>query len=582
MRAVLTVLGVVFGFVLGFASIPSVDAQVATTDRQIAEGKQIFRFDTFGDEAHWGDTLQLHLAIAGAARGGVGPGVSPNTALAVGLKVDVEALPLSLQQALQAGQVNLDDPGTTLALLSLNAVVGVRGFFNPDGTMKSMGITCAFCHSTVDNSFAPGIGRRLDGWPNRDLNVGAIVALAPNLQPIADRLGVTVPTVQTVLNSWGPGKYDAELNMDGKAFQPDQITSAATLLPAAFGLAGVNLHTYTGWGSVTYWNAYVANTQMRGKGTFFDPRLNDPVKFPLAVATGDWNLRNQPDLISSKLGALHVYQLSLVAPTPPAGSFDAAAARRGRAVFNGKANCARCHVPPVFAEPGWPMHTPAEIGIDNFQATRSPDEMYRTTPLNGLWTHMKGGFYHDGRFATLLDVVNNYNTLFVLALTEPEKSDLIEYLKSLPTNFAASVGIFRNGAWFLDKNGNGRLDDCLTDTCHASFGGLASDIPLIGDWTGDGVRKIGIYRQGSWFLDSNGNGVSDGCTVDACLGPFGGLNGDIPVVGDWNGDGRAKPGIYRQGSWFLDLNANGFWDGCGIDGCQGPFGELAADLPVVK
>jgi len=406
------------------------DPMLIKAEREFVKGRHIFRFDTFGDEAFWGDALQLHLAIAGQGLGGVGTGVSPNTALAVGLKVDVEALPQALIQALRLGQVNLDDPATTLTLLEMDAVVGVQGFFNPDGTLRSIGITCALCHSTVNDSFAPGIGQRLDGWANRDLNVGAIVALAPNLLPIADRLGVDVNTVKAVLNSWGPGKYDAELNQDGKAFRPDGKT-AATLLPAAFGLGGVNLHTYTGWGAVTHWNAYVANTQMRGKGTFFDPRLNDPVKFPIAVKTGDWNLRNEPDLITSKLPALHFYQLGLVAPAPPRGSFDPMAARRGKAVFNIKANCARCHVPPLFAEPGWPMHTAQEIGIDDFQAQRSPDGMYRTTPLKGLWTHMKGGFYHDGRFATLLDVVNHYNALFVLGLTEQEKNDLIEYLKSL-------------------------------------------------------------------------------------------------------------------------------------------------------
>jgi hypothetical protein len=447
MKTLLKVFIILCASVLGFSWISIVGAQVATTpeiiaplkspdptlikaERDFEKGRNIFRFDTFGDEAFWGDTLRLHQAIAPVGRGGIGPGVSPSTALAVGLKVDVEALPLALQFAIKMGQVDLNDPATTLALLKIDAVVGVRGFFNPEGSIKSIGITCALCHSTVDDSFAPGIGRRRDGWANRDLNVGAIVALAPNLQPLADRLGVDVATVKTVLNSWGPGKYDAELNQDGKAFRPDG-KSAATLLPAAFGLAGVNLHTYTGWGAVTYWNAYVANTQMRGKGTFFDPRLNDPLKFPVAVKTGDWNLRPEIDLITAKLPALHVYQLSLAAPRPPKGSFDLQAAQRGRVVFNVKANCVRCHVPPLFAEPGWAMHSPAEMGIDDFQAKRSPDGMYRTAPLKGLWTHMKGGFYHDGRFATLLDVVNHYDTLFALALTAQEKSDLIEYLKSL-------------------------------------------------------------------------------------------------------------------------------------------------------
>lgn len=217
---------------------------------------------------------------------------------------------------------------------------------------------------------------------------------------------------------------------DGKAFRPDG-KSAATLLPAAFGLAGVNNHTWTGWGSVAHWNAYVATTQMRGQGTFFDPRLNNPEKFPIAVKTGEWNIRKQPDLITAKLPALHLFQLAIPAPGPPEGSFDRAAASRGQSVFASKAQCARCHVPPLFVEPGWPMHTPAEIGIDDFQAKRSPDERYRTAPLKGLWTHMKGGFYHDGRFATLQDVINHYQAHFTLGLAEPEINDLVEYLKSL-------------------------------------------------------------------------------------------------------------------------------------------------------
>jgi hypothetical protein len=396
----------------------------------VASGRQIFRHDTFGSEAFWGDRLRLHQAIAGAANGGVGPGVSPKTALAVGLKVDVNALPAPLVQQLRRGEVNLDDPATTVALLKLDAVVGVKGFTDASGGVRAMGITCALCHSTVDDSFAPGIGNRLDGWPNRDLNVGAIVALSPDLTPFTSLLGVDEATVKTVLNSWGPGKFDAELILDGKAFRPDG-KSAATLLPAAFGLAGVNLHTYTGWGSVTHWNGFVANLEMHGRGTFYDPRLNDAVKFPIAAREGMGNVRNDPDLISAKLPALHFYQLAIPAPRPPAGSFDAGAAARGTQVFNGKAQCARCHVPPLFTEPGWNMHTPEEIGIDDFQAKRSPDERYRTTPLKGLFARSKGGFYHDGRFATYLDVVNHYNSALGLGLTDAEKNDLVEYLKSL-------------------------------------------------------------------------------------------------------------------------------------------------------
>lgn len=396
----------------------------------IDQGKQTFRFDTFGDEAFWGDTLKLHQAIAGSKLGGVGGGVSPKTALAVGLKVDMDALPNELVTSLKAGKVNLDDPATTLALLKLNSVVGVKGIFDTKGGLVSMGITCALCHSTVDDAFIPGIGHRLDGWANRDLNVGVIASLAPNLDPVAKRLHTDVETVKKVFVSWGPGKYDAEILEDGKAFRPDG-KSAATLLPAAFGLAGVNLHTYGGWGGVTHWNAYVANTQMHGKGTFYDPRMNDPAKYPLAVENKDWNMRSTPDMVTSKLAALHFYQLAIPAPMAPQGSFDKNAAARGEAIFKGKADCARCHVPPLFTEPGWNMHKPAEIGIDDFQSMRSPDGMYRTTPLKGLWTHQKGGFFHDGRFATLLDVINHYNTVLDLKLSDQEKDYLVEYLKSI-------------------------------------------------------------------------------------------------------------------------------------------------------
>jgi hypothetical protein len=394
------------------------------------QGQRTFRFDTFGDEAFWGDTLGLHKAIEGAKLGGVGPGVSPKTALAVGLKVDVDALPASLIGALKSGQVNLDDPATTLALLKLNAVIGVTGFFNNQGTLRAVGIQCAICHSVVDNSLAPGIGHRRDGWANRDLNVGAIIGLSPNLKPVADLLQVDEPTVRTVVNSWGPGKFDAELFLDGKAFRPDGKT-AATLIPPAFGLAGVNLHTSTGWGSVTYWNAFVANLEMHGQGTFYDPRLNDASQFPVAARAGFGNVRNGPDRITPKLAALQFYQLALTAPTPPKGSFDGAAAARGKVVFNGQAQCASCHVAPLFTEPGWNMHTPQEIGVDDFQANRAPDHRYRTTPLRGLWTHQTGGFYHDGRFATLREVVDHYNTFFNLNLSQQSISDLIEYLKSI-------------------------------------------------------------------------------------------------------------------------------------------------------
>ena len=430
----LALAGILILFGVGYSSFgkltPFDGVIIQHGSRMFVEGRQTFRFDTFGSEVFWGDQLQLHQAIQGEKFGGEGPGVSPATALAVGLKVDVDALPPNVIRALKKGQVDLDDPAVTLALLQLNSVVGVTGFFNEDGSLRSVGIQCALCHSSVDDSLAPGIGHRLDGWANRDLNIGAIIALSPNLQPFVDLLGVDEDTVRTVLNSWGPGKFDAALPLDGKAFRPDGKT-AATLIPPAFGLAGVNLNTWTGWGSTTHWNAFVSNLEMHGQGTFYDPRLNDAEKFPIAAANGFGNVRNTPDLITSKLAALHFYQLAIPAPTPPRGSIDEEAAARGEELFTGKAGCATCHVPPLFTEPGWNMHTAEEIGIDDFQAMRSPDERYRTAPLKGLWAHTKGGFYHDGRFATLNDVINHYDTFFSLGLSEAEKSDLAEYLMSL-------------------------------------------------------------------------------------------------------------------------------------------------------
>jgi hypothetical protein len=420
----------------GAAQPPAVgpfDRQIRAHAETLWErGRSIFRYDTFGDEAFWGGALKLHQAIAGEKLGGVGPGVSPATALAVGLKVDIDALPSHTVQAIREGRlpVNLADPAVTLALLDANAVVGVKGFRGPDGRLSSVGIQCSLCHSTVDDSFAPGVGHRLDGWPNRDLNVGAIIALAPDLSVVADLLDTDQATVRTVLQSWGPGKFDAQLFLDGKAFRPDG-RSAATLIPAAFGLAGVNLTTYTGWGGVSHWNAFVANLEMHGQGTFLDARLNDPQQFPVAARAGFGNVRNDPDLITSKLPALQFYQLSIPAPTPSHDTYDAALAEQGKVVFAGAARCASCHVPPIYTEPGWNMHTAAEIGIDDFQASRSPDRRYRTTPLAGLQARQKGGFYHDGRFADLRAVVEHYDHTFALTLNEPQKRALVEFLKSL-------------------------------------------------------------------------------------------------------------------------------------------------------
>jgi hypothetical protein len=403
----------------------------AHASEMLKEGRETFRYDTFGSEQFWGSQLGLHKAIAGQARGGVGPGLTPRQALNLGLKVHSGKLTRLVLEALKGGSLNLDDPEMTLELLRADSVVGVKGFFDDDKHLVSIGITCALCHSTVDDSLSKGIGERLDGWPSRDLDVGKIVLLAPNLEPLAQAIGTDVATVRKVLSAWGPGKYDAELNEDGKGFRPDG-KSAATVIPAAFGLAGVNLHTYTGWGSVTYWNAYVANTQMHGAGTFVDRRMNDANQFPAAVKTRMHDMRAREDRVTPKLAALHFYQLAIPAPTPLEDSFDAAAAKRGALVFAGKAKCASCHVPPLFTEPGWSMHTADEIGIDDFQASRSPDKkFYRTTPLKGLFTRSKPGFYHDGRFANLGAVIDHYQQVLHLELSATERADLIEYLKSL-------------------------------------------------------------------------------------------------------------------------------------------------------
>jgi hypothetical protein len=410
-------------------SRPSFQGKIRLNSHLLLSGGQnIFRFDTFGSERFWGDQVRLHEAILGEKLGGIGPGLTPKSALELGLKVDAGMLPRILFEALRGGSVSLEDPKTTVELLRANSVVGVTGFFE-QGKLRSVGIQCALCHSTVDDSFARGIGRRLDGWPNRDLDIGAIVNLAPNLQPFARALRKDEATVRRIFAAWGPGKYDAQLNIDGKGFRPDG-RSAATVIPAAYGLAGQNLHTYTGWGGVPYWNAYVANTQMHGQGTFVDRRLRSG-QFPLAVSQGFDNIRGQPDLITSKMAALQFYQLSIPAPKPPANSYDHKLASVGKTVFEGSGKCATCHVPPLFTEPGWPMHTGAEIGIDDFQANRSPDRRYRTTPLNGLFVRAKGGFYHDGRFKTLGDVVDHYKEPLKLSLSEPDKAALIEYLKSL-------------------------------------------------------------------------------------------------------------------------------------------------------
>ncbi|HEX6433858.1 MAG TPA: hypothetical protein VFZ87_06435 [Gemmatimonadales bacterium] len=365
-----------------------------------AEGKDIFRFSTFGDETFWTDTLRIHDVITSA--------VDPTTALSVGLKVDAEALPADVVQGIQDGTISLTDPATTVALLKLNAVVGLKGTvetLNEKDTLTAVGITCALCHSTVDNSFAPGIGARLDGWPNHELNPGAIIALSAALS--AEQKGV--------YNSWGPGKYDARYNFDGQ--------NGPQVIPPAYGLLGINRITVTGDGTnVAYWNRYVGVTQMHGHGSFSEPRTGVSVN-------------NPPDLISSQLEALQAYQLSLNAPPPPAGSFDPTAAARGQLVFNGPGQCATCHAGPEFTDANSRLHTPAEVvsepepnGAPSY-ASRSATKMYRTSPLRGAWQHPP--YFHNGIAATLDAVVELYDSKKGLGLTAEQKADLVQYLRSL-------------------------------------------------------------------------------------------------------------------------------------------------------
>ena len=369
------------------------------------QGQNIFRYDTFGDEQLWTDVLRMPQAISS---------VSPATALAVGLKVDVDALPPQVVAALAANQVDLNDPAGTLALLKLNAVVGVKGQVNDAGQLTKVGITCALCHSTVDNSFAPGIGKRLDGWANGDLNVGAIVALSPVLDP----------ATKAEFQTWGPGKYDPRHHaFNGSAIIPLNSPSLPIVIPPIYGLKGVGFETVTADGPISYWNAYVGVGQMGGHGTFIDPRIG-------------LSITQTPDLVTPKLPALLAYQLSLRAPKPAEGSFDADAAERGKDLFMGQAGCSTCHKQPNFTDVlSGPdkdvplLHDPAEVGMDPGYAMRTATGKYRTTPLRALAFHAP--YFHDGSAPDLLAVVNHYDTLFNLGLTAAQKADLVEYLKSL-------------------------------------------------------------------------------------------------------------------------------------------------------
>ncbi|MFL5476368.1 MAG: c-type cytochrome [Gemmatimonadales bacterium] len=382
------------GTLLGAGFLASVlacsdDGPDQPNPQQLAQGQQTFRFDTYGDETFWTDTLRMHEVISSS--------VSPATALSVGLKVDADAVPPGTLES-----ADLNSPATTVALLKLNAVVGLKGTvetINGKDTLTKVGITCALCHSTVNNSVQAGIGQRLDGWPNLDLNVGAIVALSPAL---------TGPQ-KAVYNSWGPGKYDARYNFDGQ--------NDPAVIPPAYGLDGVNSVTFTGDGDrIEYWNRYVGVTQMHGHGSFTEPRLN------ISVA-------NPPDQIESKLPDLESYQLSLTTPAPPPGTFDAAAAARGQEVFNGQGQCATCHAGTTFTDANTRLHPTSEVPTDPTHAERSATGMYRTTPLRALWQHAP--YFHDGSAATLNDVVDRYDSAKNLQLTPAQKADLVEYLKSL-------------------------------------------------------------------------------------------------------------------------------------------------------
>ena len=373
--------------------------------RTLDEGRQTFRYDTFGDEQLWTSVLRMHEVL---------PTVTPAMALGVGLKVDVDALPPQLVAELAAGQVDLDDPAVTVELLRLDAVVGVRGAVSTSGQLTSVGITCALCHSSVDDSFAAGVGKRLDGWANTNLDVGAIVALSPALDD----------ATKAEFNAWGPGKYDPRHHaFDGTNLIALNSPSLPVVLPPIYGLKGVGFETYTADGPISYWNSYVGVGQMGGQGSFSDPRL-------------ELSITQEPDLVTSKLPALLEYQLSLRTPAPPEGSFDRNAAKRGRQLFRDAAGCAACHQAPAYTdvlsgpdESVPVLHDPAETDMDPAYAARTATGRYRTTPLRGLWQHPP--YFHDGSAPDLLAVVEHYDQWFGLDLDAAQKADLVEFLKSL-------------------------------------------------------------------------------------------------------------------------------------------------------
>ncbi len=344
-----------------------------------------FRYDTFGDEQLWTDTLRWNEVVTT---------IDPVTALSVGLKVDSEALPEGLLQT-----ADLTDPATTLALLKLDAVVGIKATVEADGSVSKFGITCALCHSTVDDSIAPGIGKRLDGWPARDLNPGLIISLSPFFD---DK-----PQLRSELQSWGAGKYDPFWNQDG--------ISDPVLIPPAYGLKDIELATYTGEGDISFWNAYVAITQMGGQGSFKSEELG-------------LDIIADPDLVTPKLEALRIYQHSLKPPKALHKSFDVAAAQRGKKLFRNKAGCVDCHSGKNFSDDL--RHNPEETGSDPDYAQRGGHiGAYRTSPLKGIWSHAP--YFHNGAHASLNDLVDHYDNVLQTGLIMDEKEDLVQYLKSL-------------------------------------------------------------------------------------------------------------------------------------------------------
>jgi mono/diheme cytochrome c family protein len=372
-------LGAFFG-AMGCRQFP----ETRVTSDLESQGRKIFRDDTFGDEPFWTDTARLAEVVDKE--------IQPLEALSLGLKVDMDRLNL-------LGFLLHNPFGTsgTRQLLRHDAVVGLKATFNKKGRIERIGITCALCHSTVDNALLPGIGHRLDGWPNRDLEVGKILAKLP-LYP-AER--------KKILLTWPAGTYDPRFNFDGK--------STPLVLPPAYGLAEVKNETYTAEGPISYWNNYVAVTQMHGHGNFSDPRLGVKIV-------------QEPDLVTPKLAALRAYQFSIPAPKPPGGTYSQGAARRGKAVF--EVNCARCHVNGNLTDNNdGTLHSPSETGMDSSYAARTTQKQYRTTPLRGLWQHPP--YFHDGSAKTLKDVIEHYVRTLNLQLSGKQKHDLEQYLKSL-------------------------------------------------------------------------------------------------------------------------------------------------------